>query len=243
MSFTRTAIAVLTIITSAWTAVPSAPPAPLSEGFAGSLPQGAISHRPILQDPATPTESSSQDVLRATTITADNDEQQAMAEWALAQMDAAGLELPPMDVFVHADSDGCITPSGRQLTGYYTKIDGRPTVHSCGTRWTLVHELAHAWDNYQLDDATRERLLEHQGLTDWLSEDWTAAGSEHVASIVAWAIDGSHPTSIGFYDRAHLAQAYEIATGSPKPGTSAPTPTVSAAQQVDGAELPDPEFN
>ncbi len=45
----------------------------------------------------------------------------------------------------------------------------------------------------------------------------STAGGEHLASIVAWAIEGTHPTRIGYYDRDHLAEAFEIVTGEQAP--------------------------
>ena len=53
------------------------------------------------------------------------------------------------------------------------------------------------------------------------------------ASIVAWAIEGAHPTRIGYYDRDHLAEAYEVATGEQAPTLiTASTPTVVAPAPI-----------
>ena len=92
-------------------------------------------------------------------------------------------------------------------------------IHSCDNQWTLLHELGHAWESVAIDNAMRTQILELQGLESWRHETWEKAGAEHLASIIAWALEGTHPTGIGNYSRDHLAEVYAIATG--KPATAA----------------------
>ena len=210
MSYTRTAIATAAIVATLTAAGTGTQPASASGGLAGNTPPDhrAPSHHPSLQ---APTPIASQQVF-TTTVHAETDEQRTMAESALAEMAAAGFELPPVTIHLHTDKAGC-----NQLNGYFVQIEGENIVHSCGNRWTLIHELTHAWDTDTLDNATRNELIEHQGLYSWHHETWNQAGGEHLASIVAWAIDGARPSRIGYYDDDHLAEAYEIATGMPVP--------------------------
>ena len=210
MSYTRTAIATATIVISLAAAGTGTQPASASGGLAGIMPPDhrAHSHGPSLQAPAPAEEAP----IFTTTIRAETDEQYAMAESVLADMAVAGFELPPVTIHLHSDKDGC-----NQLNGYFVQNDGENIVHSCGNRWTLIHELAHAWDTYTLDDETRHEFMHHQGLDSWYHETWNQAAGEHLASIVAWAIDGARPSRIGYYDDDHLAEAYEMATGMPVP--------------------------
>ncbi len=213
MSYTRTVngLALLILLTST-TAVPGTQPAATARGFAGIDPaqERAISHSPPLQTP----EISSQAV---STIHAETDEQRRTAEWALAEMEAAGLHLPAVTIHMHSDRSDCGTRPGEESNGYYTHTATEHIIHSCGSPWVLVHELAHLWDKTALDDETRQEIIQHQGLESWNHEQWDKAGGEHLASIIAWAIEGTHPRRIGYYDRDHLAAAYTMATGSVAP--------------------------
>ena len=211
MSYTRTAIATATIVISLAAAGTGTQPASASGGLAGTMPPDhkAHSHRPTLQAPAAPAEEPR---VFTTQIYADTAEQRAMAESALDELAAAGFEMPPVTIYLHSDRAEC-----SELNGYFVQIEGENIVHSCGNRWTLIHELTHVWDKNMLDDHTRERFMEHQGLDSWSHETWNQAAGEHLASIVAWALDGARPSRIGYYDDRHLAAAYELATGTPVP--------------------------
>lgn len=50
-----------------------------------------------------------------------------------------------------------------------------------------------------------------------MSDTRNHAGGEHLASVVAWAIEGTHPTRIGYYDTDHLTEAYALMTGTTPP--------------------------
>ena len=234
MSYTRTAIATATIVLSIAVAGTSAQPASATTGLAGTLPSQdrVISDEPAMQSARVSPEPVPAPVY-ATAIHAETNEQNETAEWALEQMAAAGFELPPVTIYMHSDRADCSSDPNRLLNGYFVQIEGENIVHSCGNQWTLLHELTHVWDKNLLDDATRDEIMEHQGLDSWMSDTWNHAGGEHLASIVAWAIEGTHPTRIGYYDRDHLADAYEIVTGERPPTMQSNTPiVVSAAAAV-----------
>lgn len=213
MSYSRTVHGlVLLILLASATAVPGTQPAATARGLAGisSGQEKAISHSQTLQAPEISPEA-------VTTIHAETEQQRETAEWALAQMAAAGLEIPPVTIHMHSERSDCGVRPGEESNGYYMRRAGEHIIHSCGSAWILVHELGHLWDAANLDDETRQRILDHQELETWSHEQWDQAGGEHLASIIAWAIEGTHPRSIGYYDRDHLTKAYTLATGSIPP--------------------------
>lgn len=243
MSYTRTAIATAFIIFSLSAATPGARPAAASQELAGHAAQEEISDRPALQAP-----DRSPEPVFITTIHAETSEQQDTAEWALEAMAAAGFDLPPVTIHMHSNRSDCSNEPGGESNGYYTHTEYEHIIHSCGSPWVLVHELAHVWDKTSLDDKTRAIIIEHQGLETWSNEVWNQAAGEHLASIIAWAIEGTHPTAIGYYDRNHLAEAYTLATGRDLPGAE-PTrrqrpvaATQVLAGSADSATLAAPEF-
>jgi hypothetical protein len=233
MSYTRTAIATATIVISLASAAPGTQPAAATGGLAGSLPSqdrassdilALQAHEVIVAPAETP--------VFTTAVHAETAEQAETAEWALDQMAANGFELPPVTIYMHSDRADCSGDPGRVLNGYFVQIEGENIVHSCGNQWTLLHELTHVWDKNVLDDETRRQIMDHQGLDAWSHETWNQAGGEHLASIVAWAIEGTHPTRIGHYDREHLAEAYEMVTGEQAPILVVASPAPSAATPV-----------
>ena len=195
-------------------ATPGTQPAATLRGLAGSPP---LVMRPISQGPnlQAPEVSALTVTIGTATVYADTDEQIEIARSALAAMGSANLELPEVEVHLHSQRTGCSEDGS--LSGYHAVVDGRHVVHSCGERATLLHELGHVWDDHQLDDPTRQLLLEHQELDSWHDEEWDRSGSEHLASIISWALDGTHPTLIGYYTRKHLGEAYRLVTGNAAP--------------------------
>ena len=70
------------------------------------MPQEAISHRPSLQAPGVTPEVEAAPAA-VTKIHAETDEQRQTAEWALREMEAAGLEIPPVTIHMHSDRSDC----------------------------------------------------------------------------------------------------------------------------------------
>ncbi len=234
MSYTRTAIATAAIAISLAAAGTGTQPASASGGLAGTMPpqDRAHSHRPSLQAPEVVDEP-----LRDHVIHAETDE--------LAEMAEAGLTLPPVIIHLHSDHADCSDDPDRQLLGYHAvEADGQHVVHSCGNRWTLLHELGHVWDDHHLTDRDRREIMRHQGIEAWHADTWGESGSEHAACLIAWAVDGTRPTRIGRYSDEHLAEAYRIMTGMEAPSTAdvAGSTQQTPSPKVATAELPDAEM-
>jgi len=213
MSYTRTALAVTTVILTMASSCPGThPDIGAARGFAGLLPRNlpVFSHDPAPQTPTPPTKKPPTAVIGTATIYANTDELVDMARWALEQFDNAGIPLPPVTLHLSDDRTDCTDDPGRIVNGFYTVVDDENVIYACGSQWVLLHELGHVWDKNYLDDSTRAEFLDFEGLETWNSDTWDQAGGEHLASIIAWALEGTHPKRIGYYSRDHLAAAYEL---------------------------------
>jgi hypothetical protein len=151
-------------------------------------------------------------LITETTIHTETGEQRDRAVWALGRFEEAGLELPPVEIHIHSDKSEC-----NGLNGYLANAAGGGWVlHSCGVDFTLLHELAHAWDNHSLDDETRERFLGIAHADTWNnSENWNLAGGEHAANVIAWGLmdERINQTRTRPYDHNSMIEAYNILTG------------------------------
>lgn len=161
---------------------------------------------PVRQDQPEPIEPGK------TEIYAETDEQLELADWALGRFEEAGLELPPITIHVHADRSGC---NGR--LGYLGHADGgQYVIHQCGTEFTLLHELAHAWDVHALTEEIRQEFLTKAHATQWNNPDnWYLAGGEHAANVIAWALmeERGNQTQTRPYDHASMLDGFRSLTG------------------------------
>ncbi len=120
-----------------------------------------------------------------------------MVEWAFGLFETAGLSLPPVLIRFHNGEGPC---EGNMGTLRYL-ADGSPVIRVCADhdepqvrdRWrrqSLLHELAHAWEMTELDDATRRRFERLRGLDHWndSTEEWSARATEHAAEIITWGL-------------------------------------------------------
>ena len=156
-----------------------------------------------------------------TTIQAETTEQHDLVVWALGRFEQAGLELPVMTIVTHSDRDDC-----NGLNGFLSHADGGEfTIHSCGVDFTLLHELAHAWDIHTLDDETRAKFLEDAQATTWDNPDhWHLAGGEHAANVVAWGLMNTriNQTRTRPFDFASMLKAFDVLTDGGQPLWSLP---------------------
>lgn len=110
---------------------------------------------------------------------------------AVAAFEAAGLELPPLVVVFDLDGEGCKGHPGLFTSGTPARIELCTEM-----RHVVLHELAHAWEWHNLDDAVRGDFVEDHGLATWNSRDheWADRGVEVFADTVAIGmvlVDGS----------------------------------------------------
>ena len=108
--------------------------------------------------------------------------------------EAAGLELPPLVIRFSEDTATC----EGNLGTHRPQPDGSPAVVTVCTkmRITLIHELAHAWDDHSLHDERRRLFTDHWGLDNWNDKDksWYDRGSERAADTIAYTLLHAEPT-------------------------------------------------
>lgn len=122
--------------------------------------------------------------------------ERSLLQWASDRFALVGLELPDVDVSFHDDARPC---NGHE--GIFHGDGVRPRLQVCvpdrGTSasdlWrqrTLIHELAHAWEHVNLDDADRSELLEVLDADRWFSNDltWDERGGERFAETIVWGL-------------------------------------------------------
>lgn len=136
---------------------------------------------------------------------------------AIQQFEAAGLPLPPMQIGFHDAAGPC-----EGHPGLYRRSDGIADIDICrSSNHVILHELAHAWEGANVDDAARERFSNRWGLDNWNdhSAPWDERGVERAADTVAFVLDGI-PTEPTESLRRFLC-GYPLLTGRPLPLESA----------------------
>lgn len=170
------------------TAMPSSTSSTRELAHAGDA-SGGGTEPVVIDDPGPPV---------ITRLTAD---EQATVAWVRSRFAAAGLDLPDVGISFHDRTEPC---KGNQ--GLYIGGGRRPAVRVCvadhGTlattqhrRRTLTHELAHVWEQANLDDGDRAELLPVLDVEGWYSPDaaWDERGAERLAETIVW----------GLYDQLH----------------------------------------
>lgn len=147
-----------------------------------------------------------------------------------ALFEDAGLQLPGEIVAsFHDDTAAC---SGN--LGLSTIENGTPRVRVCWShedpgvearlqQQALVHELAHAWADENLDDATRAAFVEISGADTWnrAASDWNERGTERAADLITWALLDPAVLFVDFDDTSCFvwAPAFEMLTGVDAPAS------------------------
>ena len=87
----------------------------------------------------------------------------------------------------------------------------------------IVHELAHAWADQNLDDARRDAFVEFTGADSWnlAASEWNDRGTERAADLITWALLDPAVLFVDFGDMScHAwAAAFELLTEQPAPAT------------------------
>lgn len=137
----------------------------------------------------------------------------ATIESAIDRFSSAGLDLPELRIYYHSDPSGCPGATAQfNQDGSGTRIDLCTQV-----TYTLLHELAHAWEHHSMDDSTRQAYLEHAGLNAWADPnvDWVDRGVESAATSIAWGLLETPITNpAAFPDEL---RSFELLTGTASP--------------------------
>jgi hypothetical protein len=85
----------------------------------------------------------------------------------------------------------------------------------------LVHEMAHAWTDQNLDDAIRQAFVVLTGSDTWnrRSSDWQERGTERAADLITWALLDPPVLFVEFDGMSCdvWAAAFEVLTDRPAP--------------------------
>jgi hypothetical protein len=140
-------------------------------------------------------------------------DQLELVRWAVGRFEAAGLDVPAVDVEFHADRSGCGSHTGFARG---REVDVCTTLVNAMTRRVLLHEMSHIWLDQHTDASTRAAFLRTRGLSSWNSSDdeWRNRGYEQGAEIIARAIGERILTAqIPDHEPAELDVAFDLLTG------------------------------
>lgn len=166
--------------------------------IATTAPFALVTPRPEIASPAVAVQRSAAAVSDApaaippvmTYVETPTDEQRQVVEWAVARYAEAGLAPPSLEISFPATCGG---KAGR----YYV---GQAKIELCKVhRKTMLHELAHAWDDSTSID--RAGFLRERGLDHWYEqpgERSNESGGEQLALIITWGlmdVDLTHPVA------------------------------------------------
>lgn len=118
--------------------------------------------------------------------------------------------------------------------GLSTIENGTPRVRICWSHenpgvelrlqeQVLVHELAHAWADANLDESRKAAFVEFTGAGSWnlAATDWDNRGTERAADLITWALLDPAVLFVDFGDMTCHAwsAAFELLTDQPAPHT------------------------
>lgn len=162
--------------------------------------------------------------------------QASLLESSFDRFTQAGLAAPTHVVAsFHKSLDAC---NGN--LGLRTTEDGVSRVRVCWAHenpgielrlqeQALVHELAHAWAEENLDDARRQAFVDFTGSASWrdVAHGWNDRGTERAADLITWALLDPAVLFVEFDDtKCHTwAPAFELLTG-----VGAPAPLTDACE-------------
>lgn len=146
--------------------------------------------------------------------------------WAADLFTDKGFDLPSVAIEFHADEEGCGGMRGRT----HLAAEGEAAfIHVCAThdrlwieetwrRRTLLHELAHAWIDQNVNETVTAAFVELRAVDTWLARDhlWQDRGAEHAAEIFMWGVqDGDYTLDFRLDDTecSEVSAAYTLLTG------------------------------
>ncbi len=127
----------------------------------------------------------------------------------------AGLELPPLRIYVHDNNEPCLGHMG-----LFGKDGDTQRIDIC--EWdqrVVVHELAHAWERHSVDEASRQDYLALTGLEVWNDHSVAhpARGIESAAEAIKWGLLGGPVQRMSLAHHGEDLERYELLTGVPSP--------------------------
>jgi hypothetical protein len=147
-----------------------------------------------------------------------SERQQEQVERATEMFESEGLELPSLVIRFSEDTGDC----EGNLGTYRPQPEGDPAVVTVCTemRITLIHELAHAWDDHRLHDERRNQFMDHWGLDNWndKAKSWYDRGSERASDTIAYTLLHAEPTDNP--DILKFVCGYGVLTGKDLPDTA-----------------------
>ena len=148
-------------------------------------------------------------------IYAETRPQVADARWALERFAEAGLKLPSVEFWMHADRVSCGPRKEVPPVAFTMFRDGQALVFSCGPRFALLHELGHVLGATTMSDSDKVAFAAIRDADAWRTDDWVRSADEHFADVVAWGLHPDHvrPSRTMPNDDASLAAAFVMATG------------------------------
>ena len=152
-----------------------------------------------------------------TTRTNLTEAQAQLVDSGIELLETAGLRLSGIDIVGYREVDGCYGRGGAAIDhGLRTEV--RICVDGDGPTddWTVIHELAHAWEHRNITDETRDVFLELRGLDAWRDGEWHERGAEHAAEILVWGVIDREvlPVRVQPYGCEDLLEGYVTLTGS-----------------------------
>jgi hypothetical protein len=149
-------------------------------------------------------------------ITGASAAQEQMVDWAIRRYRDAGLDgLPTLEYRFYPTRDGCGGDLGRYRAGLVRLCTSESSERYA--KKYLLHEMAHAWTEANIDPGMQERFLRLRGLSIWngVSVEWKERGIEQGAEIIAWGLgEGGVPPMLPLpIDPQGLLEAYALLTG------------------------------
>jgi hypothetical protein len=169
------------------------------------------------QVPDTVTASNPNPVLDPTGIYGADETMKQQILDAIDRYDTLPQALPALRIYVHDTDEPC---NGNNNQGLYNKGGDQYRIDLCSTSIkVLTHELAHAWEYHNINDATRAAYVELAGLRVWNDKDVAhpARGVEQVAWLITWGLDDQPIQAMLLGHYAEDLDRFELLTGTPSP--------------------------
>lgn len=146
--------------------------------------------------------------------------------WAQDRFREAGLSLPDIVVSFHRETDPCEGASGGHLiengqNRVLICISRTGTSRELQVKRVLLHEFAHAWDDFALTAGIRSEFMDFKDFSGWSFDvPYDERASEHAAEIITWGLI-DRPIMFGSLDGMwsweEMLEGYRILTGATPP--------------------------